>query len=421
MSDGTLPSDVRPHWHSWNVASETQIPILPRNMELHLVEPTLGVLELCCEEAPCSLGALHEETISIPVCIRARDSIAMIADWNVPPAIDAAMAESLSMALRSITGILDLLTGLERRLVSHPLRAGFFPSPVRRSGVGSTNPSWSTAQLASNVLESLEALVPRQTWATTTGWFPPGADPERFGQFYLTTTSDHADVVWQLHQVGVEGEALKTAAWDDEEGLTEILSHCMSNNPEILLTMQALEDADRIRSAREKHDYAVAVRAAREAFSRKRDLLRPRLSEEAVHSSAREVFGRTRDSIMPRIHVVLHLHNLTPYDVFGYKHHHAEPLAPLYAAGEIAVIPYSGPSRMPQDEWDALTRELANELAPRLRERKLGVVYEVTYDHVPHLWLAKNPELFQQHHRAFRIPEGATWRPLITPDASLVP
>ena len=374
------------------------IPEFPDLFRIRLLSPAeAGIYDFDVLEGPDA----EDSGLAIPLSTRHSTGSVVIWHWTPPQEMDSESADALSMLLRAASNTVDMLTCIYRRIHLHPGRHGFVPHslPNRRQA---THGSW---QSSGTVLERFSQFIPSYLWDNTRAWFPVDSDPTRFGQFYLVPSADISDVQWEMHQVGIHGDPLATAAWDAQEEFARLCEACENSNPDHQLTLQALEDAEKVRQSRRKHEFATAVQEAREAFSRKKDQIRPRLSESAVHTVLMNTAPVTQGRRTVR--AALQIHDLVPYEVFGYRYQR-EALPGIYAGAEVLFYGNDyGPKSVNTDEDFHI--QFAQTLQGALAERNLGTLYWVTYDNARHLWLFKNGSMGQQHHAAFLIPPDAEW------------
>lgn len=379
----------------------------PQQCAFVAVDPLVGLFDLRFgdgRDVECEGAAL-----TLPFVVDGPVGALVLGDWELPTPADAQALEEVAAAFRSASVLLGFLTGVHRRLVSHPAHAGLVGHPLDSRMAMSAQ--WSAGYALGGALETVAELVPSHYWDGTHGWFAPDADPRAFGQFYLCATSDSDAVEWQIRQVGMDTEPVDSARWDDAPGLARLHEFCRTSNREHVLAVQALTDSGAVRTSRQKHEFALAVKAARDAFARKKDQLKPRLTEAAVLAAMR----KTKESFAiagTYVGASIHVDGLVPYEVFGYRYQR-DPLPAIYAAGRVLVHERArggAQSTVITPEFHAAFKQ---NIQDNLDARRLGTLFEVEHGGGSTLLVVKNVALAQEHSLAFGIPADAHWTPAV--------
>lgn len=236
-------------------------------------------------------------------------------------------------------------------------------------------------------------------WNTRAGWFAEGASPTAFGTLFVQP--GHDDATWRLFQVGLD-DPLDEAEWNDREGLARLAARC-AEDPDLALTVRALEDADAVRESAERHRVRLGVLQARQAFAAKSSRVKPRLLENICSEAVRDA-GVTSSAWVQ-------IHDLRPYDVFGAwgaTRKEDQPEA-IYAAVEIRCPQpmHTGVRRGPRTPPPVSFEELATEVQQKLDERKLGTAFLVRDSRGERIFVAKSPDVFRVNLAAFDIDDTA--------------
>jgi hypothetical protein len=389
------------------VVIDTPPPGLPSRCALVLEDPVLGLYEFHAGDAVEGSAELPSPVLPL-VLDGGTGQFIVSGDWGPPAPLDAETAKTIGAAFHVGSTVLDFLTGLYRRLASHPAHAGFIGHRLDTRG---TSPSqWNVGYVFAGATEKVKALIPEGYWDGTYGWFAPDVDPEAFGQFFLYVTADNDEVIWEVRQVGLEAPAVNEARWDDAAGIRRIQEFCRTENPEHTLTVHALSDSGSVRTSRRKHDFALAVKAAREALARKKDQLKPRLTEAAVLSAARDSQELVSGTMLVRASV--HVDNLTPYEVFGYRYQR-DALPAVYGAARVLLHERARPPGIATALSEEFLTRFALQVQDNLDQRRLGTLFTVEYEDHTSLWIVKNSDLVQRHLAAFGIPADARWTPAV--------
>jgi hypothetical protein len=330
---------------------------------------------------------------------------------SLPTTLDGTTANSLSDALGTLSGLLNLHTVLGRREAHHPRTMGLTAQALPNGHVGfSSRAATAAAGLLGFNTDLLQLLVPgalpRELHEEPWGWFAPNSSPEQFGSLYLVAAgsldgSDWPDwrsgtqhrtagfpgIGWALVQTGVDGY-LAFAPWDNEDAIRALVDRALTEDIEQTLTMRALADSESVAEGLRRHEYRSQLYAAREAFVGK--LLRPRLVPDLVAQTATDCGVTLARSYRGPTTT---MHELNDYRIFGWR----DTPSRMAAVYSIALDP-----ALNKDAFLAFTSALQN----GLDARRLGTVMIDPLDH-SHAWITAAPELLEQFRAAFLLPPNA--------------
>lgn len=312
---------------------------------------------------------------------------------------------------------------LAQRELHHPLKYGLMQRPLSQANQDQPDVIWNPAP---------NRVAPERESECGMGWFAPDANPEKFGTLFVypkekTNGIDTETTTWCLGQIGRAREELDAAAWNDREAVEGLYQQVLDDNSEYHLTIASLGDSEgRLRQQKRLQEERQAIIAARAAFSRQRDRIRPRLVQGAVMAAFTAMPNSWKYDLCNES---LYFHDefifsLKSPRVFGYG---TQP-TPMNVACRMSFSPAArsviprvrnnapaNPPILPPDHFD----EYAAGLSKILDIRKLGIVLR-TYDNgIVSFYVTKNKALFVEYAAAFGIepgtaideylPESRTW------------
>ena len=359
-------------------------PICP--LTVHLLVPGP-----CGEETCDTDGTSAREDRALSFFFNGQTSV--ITQMRTVRGQDFLAVQDTAARLQLAHDLMFVHTALHRRAANSPARLGLVPVRLPRVG-NPSNLTWMIDRRVST--QELARTVPPAYWDGQHGWFAANADPEAFGTLYLAPTGD-VDPIWGLYQVGMD-EQVAHARWDDAVGVAGIAARC-EEDPDLMLTMRALQNSSVVADAATAHAYRTAVLEARAVFAPKARQVRPRLTDQAVDTVRRELFS---DSYWKVRGGVL---DLRPYQVFGYHEARENPM--VYGAYSVGFR-------------DPIADETVHAFAQRLQEllapRSLGTVTVVTMAGTSTIWVSRDAALLERHAVAFDIEAGSVFT-VVSPTA----
>lgn len=337
--------------------------------------------------------------------------------------------------LEKVKFLQDACTKLLQRGRNHPADHGLVPREVRQ-GLASPDELFPGHEIVVHT-----SPFPQNEVNPYIAWFAPDADPYKFGALYVGHQRrglvGEQRTHWFLGQVGLNN-VIESARWDDEEGCATIFGKAAEQDEETV-------DAGLVASALTVEDFAARRAAtenrarklrARDAFTRLRDRVKPRLIEAAWEDSSDSGADDPLWAAAARNKVTIVCEPVSLDDSATFCDPKpkpvniavkVEPFPDYYWSG--GLRPYAAPEGVeplvPSDFDSAAVRWQA-----KLDERNLGAVcrYQATVHGrgpFPHLIAVKNPEMMFEHAAACGIPDstlvekltvdgsgGAVWEPL---------
>lgn len=343
-------------------------------------------------------------------------------------------AQEVAARLTFATSIVPYLTSLVHRERNHPEGHGLVLKRLsKRHDVQTyTYSQWSRLYVRNKVNTSLPLW---ESITAPSGWFAPNGDPEKFGTLFMYTAYEEEyqgsdeilRVRWCLGQVGRGHVEVASAAWDDADGVARLAQDVIENEAEAYLAMAALtDDAESLNDERETQDRRQSLLVSRDAFTRPRDRIRPRLVLEALS----QAWGNTEYAFCATVKDHYYsketrVYSLNDRDIFdGFRKN-----SPLNAAARILFeqnepyrYSYQSPAPrrplIPPSDFDGY----AQELSALVNEKKLGTVLRVTYQKGVMFYVVKNVDLVMDYAPAVGIkhnhvveryePVSREWQPV---------
>lgn len=229
-------------------------------------------------------------------------------------------------------------------------------------------------------------------------------DRNAFGTPYLVAENLTADEteVWTLCFTGTSSIDSPSVNWDDHEGIADLVDQMVMADEDYLETMGALTNPDGYAGDKDRYLNVMGVGAAREAYSKPRHRVKPRLTEKAAASAFRSMMlDKARP---PAFSLSIDKTDLRSGSRFRFDE-------PVNSSMTMRIgVTWRG-SQDGYGQSDVV--EIVDEYAPILRrfveDQGLGLVVKVSLpDAAPYLMVARSVEMLLEHRSANGIPLAAT-------------
>lgn len=235
-------------------------------------------------------------------------------------------------------------------------------------------------------------------------WFLPGSFGRRdFGTPYLVLRRAKSGVAsWSMHLTGTNAIEPAMAAWDDAEGLSELVRQMHEMDAEYVHALGMLTNAAEFQADHNRHLYHAGISDARNAYKSAKSRVKPRLCQEVIDFAYGQVRYEYSDApliFQPAVEAnqlrIARTRNLPPLNA-------------SLSVGTYTYRRHDRDSAFYQSQRDFIDR-LGQKLKANLAARKLGQVALVTSEgRDPKLLIFTDLGLLMKHRAAHGILAEAT-------------